>query len=75
MDILHEKLNEGKSLNIISLPEPEGEPEDENDARFQLELNISKDTDEKFIEEMKKFRKMMMDYQKEHLKFFERFKR
>ena len=54
LDILHEKLNEGKSLNIISLPEPEGEPEDENDARFQLELNISKDTDEKFIEEMKK---------------------
>lgn len=53
LDILHDKLDEGKTLHLIPLPEPEGEPEDENTPEFKLELNLSKDTDEIFINAIK----------------------
>lgn len=48
-DQVFETLEKGKSLTIISLPEPPEHPTDEDDSAFLLLLEAMRDTDEEYM--------------------------
>ena len=53
-DITLNKLNEGVTFDIISLPEPDFDPEDEKNENFLRHLDNQKSTDEDYIKKLNK---------------------
>ena len=48
------KLNEGVTFDVISLPEPDFDPEDEKNENFLRHLDNQKSTDEDYIKKLNK---------------------
>lgn len=53
-DITLDKLNEGITFDIIPLPEPDFDPEDEKNDNFLRHLDNQKSTDEDYIKKLNK---------------------